>query len=90
MQESSTGQHLAIVGPQISVSGRMEKLPKIRKTWAADAGEADEIIVALAPIQTQADILLENVAVHPDHQGVGPGRRMSGVLRNWACTATLA
>lgn len=43
---------------------------------AVFVAETDEIIGVLVLIQTQSDILLDNVAVHPKQQGCGLGKRL--------------
>jgi len=48
----------------------------IQRHSAFVAEENGEIIGVLVLIQTESGMLLDNVAVHPEHQGEGVGRRL--------------
>jgi ribosomal protein S18 acetylase RimI-like enzyme len=48
----------------------------IEQHGAFVAEENGEIVGVLVLIQTESGMLLDNVAVHPEHQGKGLGRRL--------------
>lgn len=60
-----------------------EEIVRRHSVFVAEVGE---IVGVLVLMQTQTGILLDNVAVHPDRQETGLGRRLIALAENEART----